>query len=58
MASAEFQFIAELNHFLPSSKRQVTFTHFFKNRASIKDTIESLGVPHPEVDGILVNIEV
>lgn len=57
MASAEFQFIAELNHFLPSSKREVSFTHFFKGRASIKDTIESLGVPHPEVDAILVNGE-
>ncbi|HBE18629.1 MAG TPA: twitching motility protein PilT [Cyanobacteria bacterium UBA11149] len=57
MASAEFQFMGELNHFLPSSRREISFTHFFKGRASIKDTIESLGVPHPEVDAILVNGE-
>ena len=57
MSRADFRFVAELNHFLPPSQRQVSFTHFFKGRASIKDMIESLGVPHPEVDLILVNGE-
>jgi hypothetical protein len=57
MAQADFCFHGELNHFLPSSKRQVRFTHFFKGRASIKDAIEALGVPHPEVDWIRVNGE-
>ncbi len=56
-ARADFRFHAELNHFLPPSQRQVSFTHFFKGRASIKDMIESLGVPHPEVDAIVVNGE-
>jgi hypothetical protein len=57
MGQADFCFYGELNHFLPSSRRQVSFTHFFKGRASIKDTIEALGVPHPEVDRISVNGE-
>ncbi|HBB34126.1 MAG TPA: twitching motility protein PilT [Cyanobacteria bacterium UBA8803] len=57
MSQAEFQFLAELNHFLPPSKQQISFPHFFKGRTSIKDTIEALGVPHPEVDAILVNGE-
>lgn len=55
MAKAVFRFSAELNDFLPPSQRQVSFTHCFKERASVKDMIESLGIPHTEVDGILVN---
>lgn len=55
MARADFCFHAELNHFLPANKKQVNFLYYFKERASIKDTIESLGVPHPEVEVILVN---
>ena len=57
MARAYFHFYAELNDFLPSSRRQVCFAHGIKERASVKDVIESLGVPHPEVDLILVNGE-
>ena len=55
MAKANFRFHAELNYFLPASKRQVSFAHCFEARASIKDMIEALGVPHPEVGLILVN---
>jgi uncharacterized protein with PIN domain len=57
MAIADFRFYAELNDFLTPSRRQVSFTHFFKERVSIKDQIESFGVPHTEVDLILVNAE-
>ncbi|PMB43898.1 twitching motility protein PilT [Fischerella thermalis CCMEE 5205] len=57
MARATFQFYAELNDFLPPDKRQVRIEHFFGERASIKDMIEALGVPHPEVDCIEVNGE-
>lgn len=57
MARADFCFYAELNHFLPPQKRQVKFPHYFEERASIKDTIESLGVPHPEVEAMMVNGE-
>ncbi|CAA9225261.1 hypothetical protein AVDCRST_MAG92-789 [uncultured Coleofasciculus sp.] len=55
MARADFCVHAELNHFLSPNKRQVSFPYYFKERASIKDTIESLGVPHPEIEAILVN---
>lgn len=52
---AHFRFYAELNDFLPPERRHVPFTHCFLARASVKDMIEALGVPHTEVDLILVN---
>lgn len=55
MASARFRFYEELNDFLPPPRRKTEFAHEFSERASIKDMIEALGVPHPEVDLILVN---
>lgn len=57
MAQAIFEFLAELNHFLPPHKRGVNFIHHFKERPSVKDSIESLGVPHTEVNSIVVNKE-
>jgi hypothetical protein len=57
MAKATFQFYAGLNDFLSPDKRQVRIEHSFGERASIKDMIEALGVPHPEVDCIEVNGE-
>ncbi len=57
MKQAHFRFYAELNDLLPAARRQATFTHVFENRASVKDMTESLGVPHTEVDLILVNGE-
>jgi uncharacterized protein with PIN domain len=51
------RFFAELNDLLPPAKRQRPFTHFFKGQPAVKDLIESLGVPHTEVDLILVNGE-
>jgi hypothetical protein len=50
-----FRFYEELNDFLPEEKRKVRFTHNYIDRASVKDVIESLRVPHTEVDMILVN---
>lgn len=55
MLTATFRFYAELNDFLPPDKRQKPITYRFLVPASVKDAIESLGVPHPEVDLILVN---
>ncbi|RPI99759.1 MAG: twitching motility protein PilT [Chloroflexi bacterium] len=55
MPHAAFRFYAELNDFLPLTRRQIAFTHRFEGRISIKDMIESLGVPHTEIDLILVN---
>ena len=55
MATAEFRFHADLNFFLSPKNKHTSFSHHFKDRPSIKDTIESLGVPHPEVYFIVVN---
>jgi uncharacterized protein with PIN domain len=55
MAVARFRFYEELNDFLPPARRKVEFTHRFTRRASIKDMIESFGVPHTEIELILVN---
>ena len=49
------RFYEELNDFLPIDKRKKRFEHSFIDRTSVKDMIESLGVPHAEVDLILVN---
>ena len=55
MKTAFFRFYEELNDFLPKEKRKSRFEHSFIDRSSVKDMIESLGVPHTEVDLILVN---
>lgn len=55
--SAIFRFYAELNDFLSPDKQTLAFAHRFAASSSIKDIIESLGVPHTEVDLILVNGE-
>jgi uncharacterized protein with PIN domain len=55
MSEATFRFYEELNDFLPSDRRKVDFQCGFKGRESVKDMIEALGVPHTEVDLILVN---
>jgi len=49
------RFYEELNDFLPSNKKKKRFEHSFIDRTSVKDMIESLGVPHTEVDLIIVN---
>lgn len=48
-------FHGRLNDFLPKRYRATTFDHEFDEAPSIKDLIESLGVPHPEVEVMLVN---
>jgi uncharacterized protein with PIN domain/sulfur carrier protein ThiS len=57
MAKATIRFYADLNFFLPQNRRQVAFTLPFAAHQSVKDLIESLGVPHTEVELILVNGE-
>lgn len=54
-ATAWFRFYEELNDFLPAHRRKVRFAHRFSRRASIKDMIEALGVPHTEIELLLVN---
>lgn len=55
MSEATLRFYAHLNDFLTPSRRQLEFFHRFNGAPSIKDMIESLGVPHTEVSLILVN---
>lgn len=55
MSSAEFRFHDRLNDFLPPAQRGVSISRDVSRRAAIKDVIESLGVPHTEVDVILVD---
>jgi uncharacterized protein with PIN domain len=55
MACARFRFYEELNDFLPAARRKTEFSHRFTRRASVKDMIESFGVPHTEVEIILVD---
>ncbi|UCH64681.1 MAG: Mut7-C ubiquitin/RNAse domain-containing protein [Ignavibacterium sp.] len=50
-----FRFYEELNDFLPEPKKKKRFEHLFIDRASVKDMVEALGVPHTEIDLILVN---
>ena len=52
---AQFRFYAELNDFLRERKRQKSFPYAFTGKPSVKDAIEAIGVPHPEVDLIVVN---
>ncbi|MFP4023835.1 MAG: Mut7-C RNAse domain-containing protein [Thiohalospira sp.] len=49
------RFYEELNDFLPAEKRKKAFIFDVQSNSSVKDTIEALGVPHTEVDLILVN---
>ena len=49
------RFYEELNDFFPEKKKKKRFEHNFIDRTSVKDLIESLGVPHTEIDLILVN---
>jgi len=48
---------AELNDFLPARRRQQAFDVRTAAGRSVKDLVESLGVPHTEVDLLLVNGE-
>ena len=55
MARVQLRFYEELNDFLAPALRKLEFSHRFERRTSVKDMIESFGVPHTEVDIILVN---
>jgi hypothetical protein len=55
MNHACFRFYEELNEFLSQDKRKTLFEYSFNGTTSVKDAIESLGVPHVEVDLILIN---
>ena len=54
---ANFRFYEELNDFLVPEWHKQTIEYRFDGRPAIKDPIEVLGVPHSEIDLILVNNE-
>ena len=53
----ELRFYEELNDFLPRERRKKSFRHRLRGARSVKDLVESLGVPHTEIDVILVDGE-
>jgi len=55
MYKVYFRFYEELSDFLPGPKKKKRFVHNYIDRASVKDMIEALGIPHTEIDLILVN---
>ncbi len=54
---AIFRFYQELNDFLPPEKRKKASYYSFLGNPSVKDAIEAMGIPHTEVDLIVVNTE-
>ncbi|MFZ4537956.1 Mut7-C RNAse domain-containing protein [Propionivibrio sp.] len=57
MVTATFRFYEELNDFLPPEWRRQEFSAPCARAATTKHMIEALGVPHTEVELILVNGE-
>jgi uncharacterized protein with PIN domain len=55
MGTATFRFYEELNDFLPPARRRREFDAPCARAATVKHMIEALGVPHTEVELILVN---
>jgi uncharacterized protein with PIN domain len=54
-ATATFRFYEELNDFLPREQRKREIKYRCARAATVKNAIEALGVPHTEVELILVN---
>ena len=57
MVAATFRFYEELNDFLAPERRGREFSSTCARRATTKHMIEALGVPHTEVELVLVNGE-
>ncbi len=55
MSYVALRFYAELNDFLRDAQKKTRFKIELNRRTSVKDLIESLGVPHTEVEVILAN---
>ncbi len=55
MKSITLRFYEELNDFLHPVKRKTPFQYQFYGNPSVKDVIESCGVPHTEIDLIIAN---
>jgi hypothetical protein len=46
---------AELNDFLAPESRGLTLRQPFRTHQTVKDVLEAMGIPHTEIDLILVN---
>lgn len=57
MTTATFRFYEELNDFLAPARRRREFERVCARAATVKHEIEALGVPHTEVELVLVNGE-
>jgi uncharacterized protein with PIN domain len=55
VGSASVRVYGSLNDFLPAVRRQTTLVCAFDGSPSIKDLVEALGVPHPEIDLLIVD---
>ncbi|KAA3438240.1 Mut7-C RNAse domain-containing protein [Rufibacter hautae] len=52
---AHFLFHGSLQDFLPRHQRQKWIPYSFSGAPALKDTIEALGIPHPEIGNIILN---
>jgi hypothetical protein len=57
MVTATFRFYEELNDFLPPALRRREFELNCARAATVKHVMEAFGVPHTEVELILINGE-
>jgi uncharacterized protein with PIN domain/sulfur carrier protein ThiS len=55
--TVRLRFRGDLDFFVRSKTRSRTLERRLSEKTSVKDVIESCGLPHPEVDAILVNGE-
>ncbi len=55
MNLAQFTFLGELNDFLPPTLQNTAFGYSFEDHQTIKHVIESIGVPHTEINHLRVN---
>ncbi|WP_162054899.1 Mut7-C RNAse domain-containing protein [Pontibacter pamirensis] len=54
-ATATFEFLGSLNDFPALSGRDSKLLYRFTGTPAVKDAIEAIGVPHPEVNVIMLN---
>jgi uncharacterized protein with PIN domain len=55
VGTASVRLYGSLNDFLPAARRQSTLVCAFDSSPSVKDLVEALGVPHPEIDLLVVD---
>ncbi|MDP5291115.1 Mut7-C RNAse domain-containing protein [Oceanimonas sp. CHS3-5] len=55
MRSSQFRFYGQLNDFLPPALRQRTVCYRYSGSPGLRDAIQSQGVPHTEVELVLVD---